>query len=32
MLLFAYNKHNLIALDKNVLKVVKLYSYNVYVL
>jgi hypothetical protein len=32
MLLFAYNKHNLITLDKNVLEVIKPYSYNVYVL
>jgi hypothetical protein len=32
MFLFMYNRHNLTALDKNVLKVVKLYFYNVYVL
>jgi hypothetical protein len=32
MSLFAYNRHNLAALDKDVFKVVKLYSYRIYVL
>jgi hypothetical protein len=32
MFLFAYNKHNLIALDENVLKVIKPYFYCIYVL
>jgi hypothetical protein len=32
MSLFAHNKHNLVILNKNVLKVIKPYSYYIYVL
>jgi hypothetical protein len=32
MSLFAYNWHNLITLDENILKVVKSYFYSIYVL
>ena len=32
MSLFAYNWHNLITLDENILKVIKLYSHSIHVL